>query len=303
MTSATLARWVALPVGVLAVSTSGILIRLASTPPLVTATNRLLGGATVLLLLALLLRRDELRRLDRAAVPFLLLSGLLLGLHFALWTSSLFWTSVASAVLLTDTHPAIDAAVARSLLGEYTAPGVWVGIAMTLLGTIVIAGGDVQAGGTAVVGDLMALGAAVMMTGYLVVGRKLRRSMSTVVYAGLVYAVASLVVAALATASGLAIFDYSARDGLIFLGLVLGPTLCGHTVFNWSLRHLSVAVVGVAIVGEPVVTTFWAWLLLGEAPAATALVGGALTLAGIVLALRAGQVTPVGTGETTRASN
>ena len=35
-----LARWVALPVGVLAVSTSGILIRLTTANPLVTATHR-----------------------------------------------------------------------------------------------------------------------------------------------------------------------------------------------------------------------------------------------------------------------
>jgi drug/metabolite transporter (DMT)-like permease len=187
------------------------------------------------------------------------------------------------------------------VLGERSAPGVWLGIGITLLGTMVIAGGDVQSGGTALLGDLMALGAAVAMAGYLVAGRRLRRSMSTVVYAGLVYAVAGVIVAALATASGHSILAFSARDGLIFLALVLIPTLGGHTVFNWALRHLSVSVVGVAIVGEPVVTTLWAWLLLGEIPAATALVGGALTLAGILLALRAGQASPVTTAPTRQA--
>ena len=111
-------------------------------------------------------------------------------------------------------------------------------------------------------------------------------------YAGIVYGIAGVVIAAVAVSTGLSLVDFSARDGLLYLGLVLIPTLAGHTVFNWALRYVPVSVVGVAVVGEPVMTTLWAWLLLAEPPATTAILGGAVTLAGIFLALRTSQSLP-----------
>jgi len=287
-----LARWVALPVGVLAVSTSGILIRLTTAAPLVTAAHRMLWSAAILLVVALLAQRGDLRRIDRRSLTLLAGSGMLVALHFALWTSSLFWTSVASAVLLTDTHPALDAVTARVLLGEPTPAAVWAGIATTLLGTVVIAGGDVPLGARALLGDAMALGASLTFAGYLVIGRRVRQTLGIAAYAGIVYGIAGVVIAAVAVSTGLSLVDFSARDGLLYLGLVLIPTLAGHTVFNWALRYVPVSVVGVAVVGEPVMTTLWAWLLLAEPPATTAILGGAVTLAGIFLALRTSQSLP-----------
>lgn len=41
MTTASVARWIAIPFAVVSVSTSGILIRLTTAPPLATATVRL----------------------------------------------------------------------------------------------------------------------------------------------------------------------------------------------------------------------------------------------------------------------
>ena len=287
-----LARWVALPVAVLAVSTSGILIRMTTASPLVTATNRLLGAAAILLVVAIATRRRGDSSVRRSNVLLLGLSGLLLGLHFALWTSSLFWTSVASAVLLVDTHPALDALAARVFLGEATSGGVWIGIAATLLGSVVIAGGDLFGSPRALLGDLMAVGASVMITGYLVIGRRLRQEMSTAAYGAAVYGVAGVIVAAMAIGTGHSLLESAEHDAPFWVALVLVPSLMGHTVFNWALRYVPVSIVGVAIVGEPVATTAWAWMLLGEPAAPTALLGGALALGGIVWALRAGQASP-----------
>jgi drug/metabolite transporter (DMT)-like permease len=286
MTAPTAARWIGLPVAVLAVSTSGILIRLTTAPPLVTATHRLVWAAVFLLAIAALTRRRELFALNRVQVGLLGLSGILLGFHFALWTSSLFWTSVASAVLLTDTHPAFDALGARFFLAEATPPGVWIGIVATFVGTLIIAGGDLAMGERALIGDLMAIGASITMAGYLVIGRSVRQGLSTVSYAGCVYAVAGLCTGMMALIAGSSLLDVTVHDALLWLALVLVPTLLGHTVFNWALRYVAVSVVGVVIVGEPVVTMVWAWLLLGEAPSTSALIGGAIAFAGIYLALR-----------------
>jgi len=281
-----LARWVAIPVALAAISTSGVLIRLTEAPPLLTAAYRMLGASAILLAFALIWRRDEIRSLERSQVALLGVGGVLVGLHFALWTSALFNTTVASAVLLTDTHPVFVALAAWAFLGERTPLTVWIGIAVALLGSVVIGVGDFQVGGSALLGDAMALGAAVTFAGYLVIGRRVRQGLGVAVYAGTVYGIGGVLVAILAVVAGQSLLAFSQRDALVWLALILIPTMAGHTVFNWALKHLPASVVGVSILGEPVLTTTWAWLLLNEVPPATAFIGGAAILGGLYVALR-----------------
>ncbi|MBM2810207.1 MAG: protein of unknown function transrane [Chloroflexi bacterium] len=285
-----------LPLAVVAISTSGILIRLTASPPLVTAANRLLLAALILLAIALIWQRQDLRSIDRRRLLLIGASGLLLGLHLALWTTSLFWTSVASAVLLADTHPVLVALAARAFLRERTGLGVWAGIGLTLAGSAIIGAGDLGEGARALAGDAMALGASATFAGYLVIGRSVRPGLGLAAYTGLVYGAASIALMAAASASGASLTEFDGKEFALWTALVLVPTLGGHTVFNWTLRYVPVAVVGVAVLGEPVVTTVLAALLLGEPPKQTAILGGAVIMAGIYVALRAQSPTPAGGG-------
>ncbi len=286
------ARWVAIPIALGAISTSGVLIRLTEAPPLATAAYRMLGASAILLTFALFRQRAELRSLTRNQLALLGAGGVLVGVHFALWTSALFNTSVASAVLLTDTHPVFVALAAWAFLGERTLPVVWLGIALATGGSAVIGVGDLQVGGSGLLGDAMAIGAAITFAGYLVIGRRARQGLGVAVYAGVVYGIGGVLIATIALISGTSLTSFSERDALAWLGLILIPTMAGHTVFNWTLRHLPASVVGVAILGEPVLTTTWAWLLLHEAPPRTAFLGGAVILVGLYIALRSGTEVP-----------
>lgn len=287
MTTRTFARWVGLPFGVAAISTSGVLIRLTTAPPLVTAAVRMVVTSALLLAVALIRHQDELRRLDSPTLRLMVGGGLLLGVHFALWTNALFWTSVASAVLLVDTHPVAVALAARFFLGEVTPRQVWIGIGITLAGSLLVAAGDLEFGGRALVGDLMAASSAAMFAGYLVIGRHVRQGMSLPVYTGIVYGVATLALFVMIAVMRVPLTSVTGQDLVVWGLLVLFPTLGGHTVLNWALRHVPAAVVGVSMLAEPVLTTTWAWLVLGEPPSPTAVIGGAVILTGLYIALRA----------------
>jgi drug/metabolite transporter (DMT)-like permease len=241
----------------------------------------------LLLAIALATQRGEMARLSRRAWGMLAAAGMMLGIHFALWTHAIFATSVASAVLLVDTHPVIVALGGLIFLGEAPAAMTWVAIGLTLLGSIIIAAGDIDVGPSALAGDLMALGGAITFAGYLLIGRHVRQQLGLAAYTGTVYSIAGLTLVAMAIATNVALLQVQARDATIWILLVLLPTLGGHTVINWTLRYLPVSIVGVSILGEPVVTMLLAWAILQEPPGAGALVGGLLTLTGVYLALRA----------------
>lgn len=145
-----------LVIALTAVSTSGPLIAAAAVPALAIACwrNALASG---LLVPAVLLRcRDELRGLDPREKRLAALAGLLLALHFATWTPALSYTSVASATALVATQP-VWAALISGLRGVPVERAGWLGIAVAMSGAVLLAGVDLQLGGRALLGDLLAV--------------------------------------------------------------------------------------------------------------------------------------------------
>jgi drug/metabolite transporter (DMT)-like permease len=274
-----------LVVGVLAVSFSAVLVRLADdTPKLAIAFYRCAMAAAVLVPLAVARHGDELRALTGRQRRLALLSGALLAAHFATWIPSLSFTSVAASSVLVTTQPLWVALFGR-VIGERPSRRAMVGIGVALAGTLVIAGGDLGSSGRALVGDALAIGGAIFAAGYVLAGRNLRQEVSVVPYTAVVYATAAAILGVVLLMSGTPFAGYEPKVWLLFALITIGPQFLGHTVFNYLLGHLEAAVVAVAIMAEPVGATLLALVILGEAPSTAAVAGGALILAGVYLAI------------------
>ena len=153
-----------LVVGVLAASTAAPLIRAAigaGAPLLVVATLRMTIASLLLTAPALMRSRGEYARLNRREVLLAVLSGVILGGHFAFWIGSIALTSVMSAVVLVSTVPLWVALASPLLLKERNSLWTWGGIFVALAGTMLIGFKDVQQGaGLALRGDAFALAGA-----------------------------------------------------------------------------------------------------------------------------------------------
>ncbi len=292
----------ALVVGMVAVSTAAILARVAmgSDPGIVTAAD---GAAPALAIAfwrttlgSLALAPAAWRAQRRATSPLTLrrhrqlgLAGVALALHFVLFQGALTLTSVASAVTLTTMSPLFVALGGWWLLGERTSRRAWVGMAATVLGALLIGLGDatsVALGGQALLGDAMALGAALAGSAYLLAGRRARRDTATSTYAAIVYGWAGVLLLPLCLVTGTDLTGFSATTWLAIAGIVVGPQLLGHTVFNLLLATLPATTVAIAILAEPVGAGLLAWLLLGELPAPLFAVGAPLVLLGVAVVIR-----------------
>ena len=278
----------ALAVAVLAVSTSAILVRWSDAPSLVKALYRVLF--TVGLLLPLAARRDpgDFRRLRPRDALVAGGAGVALAFHFGAWFESLRWTSVAASVTLVQAQPLFVAVGAWAFLDERVTSRMALGIAVALAGMVVMSVGDLLSGvalsgARPLYGDALAVVAAVGSAAYVLAGRSLRQRVALLPYVTVVYGVCAVVLFALVVVRGHALVGYPPREWLLFFGMAVGPGLFGHTVINWALAHVESSVVSVSLLGEPVGSTLLALLLLGEAPTAATLVGGAVVLAGIGL--------------------
>lgn len=274
-----------LAVGV--ISTASILIKLADAPALIIATYRL--GITGLLVgpTAWTLRRRELRALSRRDGGLSLLSGFFLSLHFLTWISSLQYTSVASSVVLVATNPIFVGLGSVLFLRERLHPLLIWGIVLSVSGGALIGYGDFQIGGRALYGDLLALLGAITHSGYLLIGQRVRVKTDLLTYIAIVYGMAALMTLGVALLSGHPFVGYSTWTYLMMVLLALGPQILGHSSYNWALKYVSAAAVAVVILGEPIGASLLAYLVLSEGLTWLKLIGGALVLVGIYLAVRA----------------
>jgi len=274
--------------GVLAVSTASTFIRLAQADidSLAVAAWRLTLAAGILAPVALLTRRDELRSLSRREWLLALGAGLLLALHFAAWITSLALTSVAASVVLVTTSPFFVGGIAHLFLGEKLSRPLLLGMSVALAGSVIIGLGDAGGGAHRLTGDLLALVGALAAAGYFVIGRRLRRRLSLVGYVFPVYGTAAIALLLMASLAHAPLSGYGESTWLWLLLLALIPQLLGHSSLNWALGHLPATYVSLSVLGEPLGSILLAWIVLSESPTASAVCGGALIMAGLVIAGR-----------------
>lgn len=287
-------------VGVVAVSISAILSRFAmgDDPEL---TSALAGSAPALAVAfwrvalgALLLAPLGWRTQRRHGVPLtprrhrqLAVSGLALGLHFGLFQGSLALTTVASAVTLATMSPIFVALGGWWLLKEPSDRRTWTGMVVTILGAVTIGLADMSSlelGFRALVGDLMAFGSAIAVSGYLLIGRVARRTTPATTYSSIVFAWAAAGLLVVCLLTGTPLTGFGAGTWLAIGGIVVGPQLLGHTIFNALLSTIPATTVSIVVLSEPVGAGILAWLLLGEIPSPLFAIGAPLVLIGVGIA-------------------
>ena len=275
--------------GVAAVGFAAIFVRLADeAPPLTEAAYRMVIGAGVLTTYSavqLLRGRDVLpQRREQWLLGGLV--GILLAGHFWSWFASLDRTSVGSSVVIVAMQPLLAGLLGIAFLHESPSRNEYAGIGMATIGLAVIGGRDLISGGRGeLAGDGLALLGALLASGYLVGGRRLRTDMSAAMCSSMSYSVAAIVLWGLCAIlrPQMGGFGFDTWSYLVLLALV--PQVIGHTSLNWSLGHYRAVTVSLAIIGEPVIATVLAIPILGEWPTTGVLIGGPLILLGIAVGL------------------
>lgn len=270
-------------VGVMGISLSAIFVRYSAAPSAVTATCRLLW--TVLLMTPVVLGKKEIRaeftKTDKRTAALSALSGIFLAIHFVLWFESLLHTSVASSTTIVCTE-VIWVALGFCLFmkGKLSVKAI-AAIAVTFLGSVVIALSD-SSSGAHLYGDILSLLAAVSVAFYTLIGRAVRKNLSTTVYTYIVYTSCAAALIITCIAQGYNIFGYGISSLVVGFLLAIFSTILGHSIFSWCLKFFSPAFVSASKLCEPVVAGMFAALLFGEFPSAVQLIGCVMILGGVV---------------------
>ena len=270
-------------IGVIGISLSSIFVRYANAPSAVTAAFRLLW--TVLLMTPVTLGKREIRKqllqAGKRNMLLSILSGIFLAVHFAVWFESLRHTSVASSTTIVCTEVIwVALGFCLFLKGKLSKKAIGA-IAVTLLGSGMIAYAD--AGSQShFYGDMLALLAAIAVAVYTLLGRIVREELSTTVYTYIVYGSCAASLLVVCAAQGYRLFAYDFSPIIVGLLLAIFSTILGHSIFSWCLKFFSPAFVSASKLCEPVVAAIFAAILFGELPAPLMICGGVLILGGVL---------------------
>lgn len=277
--------------GVLTVSFGAIFTRYAQVeaPSLAIAAYRMALAFVVIFLPSCLRNRHELRSLSRRDVKLAVASGFFLAVHFATWIYSLELTSIAISVVLVNTAPLWVGLLTVVATRESLSKSKVLSILIAVVGAGLI-GWDFasgQAGFKSFMGGALAVAGAIALAAYLLIGRSLQKRVSLIAYVTACYGTAAcfLLLAALITQQQILGFSWSTWGHII--GLAVVCQVVGHSANNYALQFLSASMISVALLGEPILSTLYAFVLFHETLTSLQAAGAAMILLGIYLGIRA----------------
>ena len=283
--------YIALAIGITALSLSAMFVRWSDAPGPMTGFYRVLIS-TFFLTPFFLRQQKTLEPIDKKYLAIPLIAGIFTAFDFAFWNSSLKYTTAANATLLGNTSPLWVALFALFFFREKLRGIFWMGLALALAGAALVMGSDFLTHPSLGVGDLMASIAAIFYASYQLTTQRGRRHIDPFRYMWLVGVSATLGMFVINIVLGYSFTRYSTQTWIIFFVTAIISQMIGYLAITYALGHLPASIVSPTLIGQPILTTILAIPLLGEIPNAIQWIGGAIALAGIYIVNQSHLQTP-----------
>jgi drug/metabolite transporter (DMT)-like permease len=262
----------------------GALVRMTEMPESALIVARMVIAAAIVG--AIFARRPMLTDVRRPGVGrLLLLNGVFSASCLLLFFAALRLTDVAIGMFLLFMAPVYVALLAPRFLGQRTDRIVYPALAVALAGmATILAPGLAGADRVSTVGIACGVATGFLYTGYQLVTKRLTRTTGSVTIAlaeMVVDAVLLLPLAIWQVADSA--YRLSGEDLAVTLVLAVVCTAIPYVLYVEGMRRIRVEHASILGYLEPVSAPLYALLLLGEAPAATTIAGGALIIVAGVL--------------------
>jgi len=277
----------ALLLGGVAIGFSPIFVRVSELGPIATGFYRLF---LALPLLWLWMQREGRRAAPGTskvdwlpiAVPGILFAGDILFWHWSITT-----TTVANATLFANLAPVVVTFGAWFWLREHISFRFLVGLALAMGGAALLVNASAALGARYVLGDMFGLITACFFGGYLLAVARLRDryAASTIMFYSSTVSCVLLLAATLS--SGESLMPRSPDGWIALFALAWISQAMGQGLIAYALGHLPAAFSALAILIEPLTAAILGWVWLGEALGVLQAIGGAVVVAGIIVARRA----------------
>jgi drug/metabolite transporter (DMT)-like permease len=276
--------YLALVAGVVCISWSAIFVRWTDVPGTASAFYRLLIPALILLPTWFVDRGRQ--RLSFRTLAIIAVGALFFALDLAFYNTSILKTSAVNATLLGNNTPIAVGLLTWLIFGKRPNLAFWLGLALAVVGALVIVWSDLMRHATFGWGDVMALLAASFFAVYLMVTERIRSHTRTLPFLRLAILTSTIFLFFFNIVLRVPLTVPNERSWAALLGLGLVSQLGGYFALTYALGHLPATVTSVSLLSQGPLTAVLAALLLGEPLSGAQIVGGLLVLGGVGFANR-----------------
>ena len=273
----------ALMIGATGIGLAPILVRLSETGPVATAFYRLaLAQPIIWMLLKREATNTTSEHIDRRDLWYAAVAGLFFTADLSIWHWSLRLTAVANSTFVTNLTPFFVTIAAWLLFRERVTRRLLAGMLIAFCGGFLMVGESLHLEPRFLIGDLLALLAAIFYSGYLLVVKRLRRGRSTwyvMAWTGIFAAPTMFLVSAVTHET---LLPKSPFGWGVVIALALVSQLGGQGMIAYGLAHLSASVSAVMLMWQPVVAALLAWWILHEPLTPLRAAGGLIIIVGIL---------------------
>ena len=204
--------------------------------------------------------------------------------HNGLETLGLRYTSPGSAALIIGGIPAVTVALSRVFLGESLPRPRAAGVALSVLGVLLVSHPPAGEGTAELFGNILVFGGVVAWAIYTVQGKRMSVRVPAIVgtAAGTGAALLFLVPLAVVEVASRGLPSMGAADaaGLLYLGI--GASAAAYALWNFALEHVDASVAAPYVNLVPIIGVLLA-VVVGESLTVMDLAGGLTVAAGVWL--------------------
>jgi len=277
--------YLALAAGTLIIATSAIFTRLADAPGSVVSLYRM-GIAAAALAIPFAASRRRHGPLSRQGLWFGALAGFFLATDLAVWSSGVAYGGATIPTLLGNAAPLWVGLGALFIFREKLKPTFWLGLALAMLGALVVLGIEFGVEFEINRGGILGLVGSFFYAGYMLVAQPGRQHLDTFSFFWVTAAVGSVLLLLFCLITQVPLTGYSQQTYgyLLALGLVVQGG--GWMLLNYAQGHLPASMVSPTLLIQPILTAIIAGPILGEWLSRGEWLGALAVLIGVVIVHR-----------------
>lgn len=271
--------------GILCISWSAILVKLADVSGLGSAFYRLLFGTLGILPVWYFFRKPIA---DKKGIWIAMICGVLFASDIALWNTSILLSKASIATLLANLAPVWVGLGALLFMHEKPRKIFWIGTLISIIGVAIIVGIRSVSDLALTTGNILSIIASVFYGAYILTVRKGRVGLDTFSFTAISIVTSLVFLGFICLISGTQLTGYSSKSWMYLVILGLVPQVVGWLSINQALGHIKPTIAAISLLSQSVFTTIFAYFVIGETLTLGELSGAVLVLTGIYLVNKKG---------------
>lgn len=265
--------------GILCISIFPILVKLSLTPGLISAFYRMAFAVALLLPFVLITKKFTLPKTN--VLLLAILCGVLFASDVAVWNIAIQTSSATQASLLTNLSPLWVGIISYVFLKTKPATNFWIGTTVALFGMAMLVGFKFFLELDFDTAFILAVLSGVLYSIYLLVSKKVLSQMDVLSFMTISLLASTVYLAAVCFWMNESFSGFSDMGWYVLMIQAVVCQLIAWISISYATQHMRPTRVSLSLLGQAVLTSILAWLILDEKITLHMIIGGLILLVGI----------------------